>query len=268
MDIACKIKDNSVFLFDSGIGGVTVLDALTALFPDENYIYIADEKYCPYGERGDDFLKERLLQISYFIKKHNPKAVVIACNTASRFKNVFIKVLSCPIFDVITPTVNYVTKIIGDKKVLVLATESTVSGGLYQSEFKKRGVNVDAIACNSFVNYIENRKINCKEFEDYLVKLFTMVKLEDYGIVIYGCTHYGYIDRVIRKFLPCGIKVVECGLPTALSIKESNVFNSFNLVGDHNFESPIVFTTSSATSFKRKLSFYGKKYLNVYRVDM
>lgn len=268
MDVARKIKEDSVFLFDSGIGGITVLDALTALLPDENYIYIADEKYCPYGDRGDDFLKERLMTISYFIKRHNPKAVVIACNTASRFKNVFENALSCPVFDVIMPTVNYVTNFISDKKVVVLATESTINGGMYQSELKKRGVNVDGIACNSFVYYIENGKINCKEFEDYVAKLFSRVKIEDYGTVVYGCTHYGYIDNVIRKFLPCGIMVVECGIPTALSIKESNVFSSFNLVGDVNFKSPIIVTTSAPTLFKRQLSFYGKKYFNVYHVDV
>lgn len=266
MDIACQIKDNSVFLFDSGIGGITVLDELLSYLPHENYVYIADEKYCPYGDRGDDFISERLYDICLFIKNFNPKALIIACNTASRFKNIFYNVLDSPIFDVITPTVEYAKKMYFSKKVLLLATESTVKGSVYQNEFKKLGIYCHGLACNNFVPFIEDLKVNTSDFINYVVKIFSSIELSRFDTVIYGCTHYGFADKVLRKFIKKNVNVVSCAKPVALAF--SDIFGKYLKSETERIKGSVTYlTTGNKSDFLKKLKFYDKLYGNCFSVS-
>lgn len=259
MGITSKIKDNSIFLFDSGIGGVTVLDELLSHLPYENYVYIADEKYCPYGDRGDNFIRARLYDICLYIKNFNPKAIVIACNTASRFKIIFSNVLSCPIFDAISPTVEYAEKMSFSKKVLLLATESTVNGGVYQKEFAKLGIYCYGLACKNFVPFIESLKVNTTDFINYVEKIFSSIEVNSFDTVIYGCTHYGLADSVLRKFIGKNVNVVSCAKPVALTF-----FDNFDKYSELIKGSVTFLTTGNKSDFLKKLKFYDKLYGNCF----
>lgn len=268
MDIIDYAKRNYVAVFDSGLGGLTVLDALISAFPSENFVYFADEKFCPYGNRGDDFLINRLTTICTFLAKMKPKAVVIACNTASRFSYVFDEFFGGKVvFDVIKPTVEYVADVVKARKVLLLATLSTVNGAVYQSEFIKRNIITKAISCSEFVDFIENVNAKRLDFIACVKYELSKVELSDYDTVVYGCTHFGLADGIIRTFLPNNVGIVECGLPTSRLIKKSGVLNDCST--DKPYRGTSVFlTTACAETFKRKLSFYGKPSACVYTVEV
>lgn len=261
-------KSGSVVVFDSGLGGLTVLDVLISAFPSENYVYFADEKFCPYGNRGDGFLINRLKIISNFFATMRPKAVVIACNTASRFRFVFDEIFGESIvFDVINPTVEYVAEVVKAKKVLLLATSSTVNGGVYQSQLKKRNILTTALSCGEFVGFIENGRTGRYDFISCVKETLSQVTLSDYDTVVYGCTHFGFADEVISKFLPKTISVVQCGMPTVRFIKRTGILG--DVLNDvNNCKTPTFLTTTYPKAFKNKLPFYGIRFERVYAVDV
>lgn len=268
MNIIDYAKQNYVAVFDSGLGGLTVLDALITAFPGENFVYFTDEKFCPYGNRGDDFLINRLTTICTFLAKIEPKVVVIACNTASRFRFVFDEFFGeNVVFDVIKPTIGYVADVLKARKVLLLATLSTVSGAVYQSEFRKRNIITKAINCSKFVNYIENVSAKQLDFTVCVRDRLSQVVLSDYDTVIYGCTHFGLADGIIREYLPNNVRIVECGLPTVQLIKKFGVINDCSTDNPYR-GTPVFLTTACVETFKRKLSFYGKPIDCVYSVNV
>ncbi len=208
-------KKPIIGVFDSGIGGITVLKSLIAALPDCDYVYVADEKYCPYGIRGDDFIIQRVEKISAFLNNFNPTLVIVACNTASRFVETAQSELRCRVIDAIFPTVSYLKNVLKSKKVLLLATESTVSGGLYQKLLGSCGIECFPIACNEFVGFVENGLVYEKSFRDVVSKKLRSVEYKSCDTLLYGCTHFGFADKVFKSLFS-GIKnFVECGPPIA-----------------------------------------------------
>lgn len=252
----------SIVVFDSGVGGLTVLNELVKVTPYEDFIYLADEKLCPYGNRTDEFIAERLAKICDYINQFNPNAVVIACNTASRFKNVFQEKLKVPVFDVISPTVTCVKTFLKGEKVLLLATKSTVNGGVYQKALKGNNIFCIAVSCEFFVPYIENLLIESKEFSIRLKELFSCVDFGGFDAVIYGCTHFGLIDDKIKKILNKNCQTFYCGLPTALLVKES-LFGRSTRDFYKKFCKVNYFTTASAESFFKKFNYYSNRLPNL-----
>ncbi len=245
------------------------MDEMLSRFPDRRYIYIADEKNRPYGNREDGFIISRVTKIAEFILRFNPKAVVIACNTASRFRGVFEKYFDKNIVvDVIFPTVNYATNVLYAKSVLLLATESTVRGGLYQKAFQTRKILCDRLSCGEFVNFIEN--VNRDEVEFYRCVKNKLSKFCDrkYDVVIYGCTHFGFADYLLRRFFPSTCKILSCGAPTALVLKELISRDFASTDRKEGLYDVRYFTTSDKRSFENTLVFYDKFYGDVLHVDI
>lgn len=258
-----------ICLFDSGLGGITVLDEFVSALPNENFIYVADEKYCPYGMREDNYIIERIVKITAFLQNFNPKAIVIACNTASRFIDVARNACKCFVLDVISPTANYVAKISETKRVLLLATESTVLGGLYQKYLSQSGIVCDPLACSEFLPFIESAKVFGKQFKDVADKKFKSVDFESYDAVIYGCTHFGLIDSVIRDYLHGRLMTVSCGAPTLDLLKKYLICNNLlNSIFADKCANVQIYTTSKADILKKLLLFYGKNYKNINEISI
>lgn len=257
-----------IILIDSGIGGLTVLKSLLPLMPNENFIYFADQKYCPYGNRKDNYLIIRLCKIAQFINHYNPKLVIIACNTASRFKWTVEKFLTCPVLDVITPTVWYVSKVLKAKNVLILATKSTAKGGAYQTLFAKENVFAKALPCSEFVEKIENMQIYQNEFYRLVDNKLRLTNLQSYDTIIYGCTHFGFADKIFRQFFNENKNIVECGNCVAEFIKS----NKYNAILPHqnfaNSQQIQILTTGDCKKLIKQLDFYSLKYSQISNVEL
>lgn len=246
-----------ICLFDSGLGGLSVLNECLNYFPDEDYLYFADEKFCPYGNRKDDFIIERVKKITKFFSAFNPKAIFIACNTASRFYKMAKTPSNGPIIEILTPTVNYLKTYTKVNNVLVLATKSTKEGGLYQSKLNNVGIFCQVIDCGFIVPYAENLKIEEDNLKKRLLKVFNGINFEKFDAVLYGCTHFSFADSAIKSCLPIPIKVTSSEYCAVNYIKENYEIINFEKEKNKNFRKIKVFTNSEAFSLRRKLNYYG-----------
>ncbi|HNR19364.1 MAG TPA: glutamate racemase [Bacteroidia bacterium] len=221
----------SIGVFDSGIGGLTVLKEFVKLMPDYNYIYLGDNARTPYGNRSFETVYEYTLQCVKKLFEMNCPLVILACNTASAkaLRNIQQKDLSNidsskRVLGVIRPTSEMVGKLSKTKKVGVFATAGTVSSETYPIEIKKffPAVEVFQQACPMLVPLIENNESDMPG-ADYFVKKYCgelMQKDKDIDTVVLGCTHYPILIDKIKAALPLGVNVVSQGEIVAQSLKD------------------------------------------------
>lgn len=182
-------------VFDSGIGGLTVLKSLLDRFPNNEYIYYGDTKNVPYGNKSIEQLKEFSENIINFLLNKDVDIIVIACGTiSSNLSNYLKNKYSIEIIDIITPTINYLNNS-NYNKVGVIATTNTIKSNIFINNVYK---DVKQVECPQFVPIIENKKY---EDLDYYFDLY-LSNLKDRDIVVLGCTHYPIIKERIQQYLP------------------------------------------------------------------
>ncbi|MBP2650181.1 MAG: Glutamate racemase [Firmicutes bacterium] len=220
--------------FDSGIGGITVLYHALRLLPKENYVYYADTLHVPYGEKSKNDVKKYVFEAVEFISQQNIKALVIACNTAT---SVVAKELrdkySFPIIG-IEPAVK--PAIIKEQergtRVLVLATNLT----LKEDKFNKLVTRldnehiVDGLALPGLVGFAEKFEFNENVVLPYLKSQLTSYKLDQYGTVVLGCTHFPFYKDMLKKLLPKTVDIIDGGIGTAENLKR--ILEKTNQVND------------------------------------
>lgn len=212
--------NNSIGIFDSGLGGISVLNRCINLMPNESFIYFADKKNAPYGDKTKDEIVNLMIDVmdNIFIP-NNVKAVVIACNTAT---NATIDILRAKYnIDIIgtEPAIKPAIKQCPfDKKTIVLATESTINSDRFKN--KLESLNSDkciSIGCSGLVELIESNK---KEFiKEYLKCKFKETSLDDIDSVVLGCTHYPFIQDDIKDALNKDVKFFDGGEGVARRLK-------------------------------------------------
>ena len=151
-------QNSPIGIFDSGLGGLTVLKSLETILPNESFIYFGDTAHVPYGTKSAETVIRYSQHIMDFFQKHETKAVVIACNTASAVAFQHLQSLyNIPLFDVVTPSVEFAINHTKNKNIGVVGTFSTIYSNAYTKMFQKlgSGCNVKEIACPLFVPIIE-----------------------------------------------------------------------------------------------------------------
>ena len=206
-----------IVLIDSGVGGLTVLKSIVQRLPNQKYIYIADNAYFPYGTKTFEQLRCRLQQLACFVKTLSPKAVVIACNTASVHCDVFQSSLQCPVVDVITPTCAKVLTSTQNKKVCLLATDATICSQRYQQILCGSGVQVIGVPCSDFVPIVELGQLDTTQAIVVVQNKLQPFVQYDFDTVILGCTHFGLLQKQISQVL--GVrKYIQCAQATAQAL--------------------------------------------------
>ena len=233
-----------IALFDSGVGGLTVLKSVMELLPCENYLYFADNGYFPYGTKSYADLRLRLAKLLNFMENFNPKVVVIACNTASLYVEYLQNLTNITIVDVISPTCKHVEIVTMNKKVCLLATDATVQSQKYQQILQKVDVEVVAVPCSNFVPIAEGGVCDRNAMQTIYQQLQPIAKL-DFDTVILGCTHFGLIEKPIFNVL--GVRnYVQCGNPTANALFD--VLQNSNLLSNATKGGLNIFTTGKTES--------------------
>ena len=182
----------AIGVFDSGLGGLTVLKYLLKFFPDENFIYLGDLAHLPYGNKSKNNIINYSLKCAKFLESKNVKAIVIACNTASACAYKAIKEqVAAPVFDVITPCIKKIS-LSDNKEIIILGTEQTIQSGTYSKLIKKinNKIIVHNKACPLFVPIVEEGLEGssiANQIIDYYLKDIKVQKVET---LILGCTHY------------------------------------------------------------------------------
>lgn len=235
-------------IFDSGIGGVTVLKEITKLLPNEDYTYYSDSKNNPYGDKNDEeIIKICDKIVSNFINQ-KCKAIVIACNTASAkaAKNLREKYPQIPII-AIEPAYKMVHDFSYDKVTLVMATKGTIESEKFHKLYNKYDNHKTYLmACPGLADIIEEG--NKEKIKEYLE-----INLKEYvgkvHNVVLGCTHYPLIQKDIKEVL--GEVEFFNGAPSlAKHLKE--VLEEKDLISDSQNRGIVEFTDSSNSEFKRK----------------
>ncbi|MDD6272228.1 MAG: glutamate racemase [bacterium] len=196
-------NENYIGIFDSGIGGLKTLEEIRKILPNENYLYYADSKNNPYGEKEEKELYDITKRIVSRLLNHNVKLIIIACNTATtkcikKLRNEF----SNTIFIGTEPAV----KIACDndyKNILVMATPTTIDSErmhILIDNNKKENQSITLLKCDKLANAIEQN--NQKEIDIILKNIFKDKKNNNYDSIVLACTHYPYIKNKIQKIFP------------------------------------------------------------------
>lgn len=191
-------------IFDSGMGGLSVLHTARKLLPHEHFIYYADENHVPYGEKSKEEIVGFVDEIIRFMIAHDAKAIVIACNTAtSAAVKLMRQKYSLPIIGM-EPAVKKAIDLYGNRKVLVCATPITVKGEkmIKLVERVDKEHLVDLVALPGLVRFAEKQEFEGEAVLSYLQEALSYFDLSQYGSLVLGCTHFNYFKDSFQKIMP------------------------------------------------------------------
>lgn len=218
------LSDKPIGIFDSGLGGLTVVKAVLEHMPDENIIYLGDSLNVPYGEKTSGQITEFVFRNTEFLLKHGVKAVAIACNTAdATSRGKLMQCYSLPIIGVISPASHKAAELTKNKKVGVIATSTAVNSGAYERTIKSylSDCEVFSVAAPKLVPLVEAGKIHKEDtemiqaLEEYLMPL----KRKGIDTLVLGCTHYPLVYDLVKDMLP-DINIVSSGTSSLGSLRE------------------------------------------------
>lgn len=209
--------ERPIGVFDSGVGGLTVLKALRAKMPHQDFIYLGDTARVPYGRKPKEMVEQFAYGISHFLRDQGVQAVVIACNTASAAALPQLRdKIDLPIWGVIKPGVEAARRITRSGHIGVIGTKGTVNSGAYQRRLEALGLTVWAQACPMFVHLVEEGLIDSPE-ANVLAQLY-LSDLAQYPTVdtlILGCTHYPMLKAMVARVVGAEVQLVDSAEVTA-----------------------------------------------------
>ena len=218
----CK-KNAPIGVFDSGVGGLTVVREITRQLPEENIVYFGDTARVPYGSKSKENIIRFSEQIIRFLLTKEVKAIVIACNTASALALDAVRdEFDVPILGVVVPGARAAVEATHNGKIGVIGTDATVHSHVYTKEIQKMksNVTVQEKACPLFVPLVE------EGFKDHAVTgeiidhYLSSMRGSEIDTMILGCTHYPLLRSRIRTYMGDNIQIVNPAYETAMDLKK------------------------------------------------
>jgi len=249
-------------LFDSGLGGLTVLRELKRLLPHENAIYLGDTGRLPYGNRSKEAILRFSLENSSFLIEQGIKLLIVACHTASSIALQTLQdTLPIPVLGVVAPGVFRVLQTTQTNEIAILGTASTIASGAHALQIKalRADVCVHPIACPLFVPLVEEGFADHVTAEMIAHHYLDPLQKHPIDTVLLACTHYPLLERILKNVLGPNISLVE---PAAACIEEVRSFlASRKLLTDQTHNGSYLFySTESPDKFQRHASlFFGSK---------
>lgn len=219
-----KPMDTSpIGVFDSGLGGLTVLKEIMALLPDEDTVYFGDSGRAPYGTKSHDTIVKFALQDMHFLQEHRVKAIVIACNTASAHAFDSIREeAGVPVLEVIGPGARAAAAATRNGRIGIIGTQATVDSGVYHravDSLTPLGVVIHQQACPLFVGLAEEgwweNDIARRVAAEYLAPL----RRADVDTLVLGCTHYPLLKKVIAEVMGPSVRLIDSASEVARATK-------------------------------------------------
>lgn len=223
-------RNSAIGVFDSGLGGLTVVKEIIKLLPNEDTVYLGDTARVPYGTRSNEIIKKFSEEDVKFLLGKKVKCIVIACHTSSAVAGSYLKnkFPNIPIFDVVTPVLKSLKE--SKKKIGVIGTRATINSGVY-SKLNR----IVQIPCPLFVPFIEEGETRGKLIESLVKKYIGNLKM---NTLVLACTHYPIIKDVIRKVL-FNTELINPGVLVAEKLKsylsENNLLNNQGSFGQRNY---------------------------------
>ena len=249
-------------IFDSGIGGLTVANAISKLLPNEQIIYFGDTAHLPYGDKSPELIHSFVKNISQFLlKKEACKSVIIACNTASATSYEFLRDRhkgSYPIINVIDPIIEAIAKDDDLNNVGLIATKTTIESGVYQEKMSRRNPNIEMnfLATPLLAPMIEEGfsrdKISHTIIENYL----SHPKFKNIDALILGCTHYVLIKDEINDFFKGRVKLFDS--TDLLALKLKRILKKEGLLSQSKLNTNKFYVSDLTAGFKESASRFYK----------
>ena len=213
--------DKPIGIFDSGVGGLSIAKAIQQKLPSENLLYIADQKFSPYGEQLQPMIAERCNKIVNYLVKQDCKAVVVACNTAT--VNTIQQLRqhhSIPIIGV-EPGIKPAAESSRSGTIGVLATRQTLASNSFQQLTKcfSEHVKIETQACPDFVELVENNDLNSPKAKATSRKYLEPLLERNADHIVLGCTHYSFLSETIEMVLPRRAVIIDTAVPVAAELE-------------------------------------------------
>ncbi len=229
-------NEKPIGLFDSGVGGTTIWKEVVTLMPNENTLFLADNKNAPYGEKSKDEIIVLCENNTEFLLEKDVKIVVVACNTGTTNAISHLRAKYKIPFIGIEPAIKPAGFQSVTKKVGVLATKGTLSSELFLKTsddlVKNNGIRIVEKIGEGLVDLIENGQMESPEMLELLQKYLLPMVEEGIDHLVLGCTHYPYLLPQIQKIIPETIKVIDSGYAVAKQtqniLKQHNLLNLFD----------------------------------------
>ena len=266
-------------VFDSGYGGLTILQKMRELLPDYDYLYLGDNARAPYGSRSFDVVYEFTWQAVQYLFNQGCPLVILACNTASAKALRTIQQVNLPLYGdanrvlgVIRPTVEILDALSLTKHIGVLGTSGTISSNSYQLEIEKLSphIHVTTEACPMWVPLVENNEFHSEGADYFIAKHLDAILTRDADIdtLVLGCTHYPLLLNKIKENLSPNIQVISQGEYVAQSLKDyllrhQDMDQRISKEGDCKF-----ITTESAERFNESASVFLNTSIDAKRITL
>lgn len=211
---------STIGVFDSGVGGLTVLEALRRRMPHHDFVYLGDTARVPYGRKPPEMVVEFALGIAGFLCRQGIDRLVVACNTASAVALGELEArCPVPVWGVIDPGVAATTRVTRTGSVGVIGTKGTIGSGAYQRLLQSGGLRVWAQACPMLVHVVEEGLAESAEAE--LMVRHYLAGRPDIDTLILGCTHYPLLRAAIQRIVGEEVTLVDSAEATAEAVSRS-----------------------------------------------
>ncbi|MDP2158691.1 MAG: glutamate racemase [Nitrospirota bacterium] len=214
-------RQRPIGIFDSGIGGLTVLKEILDKLPSENTIYLGDTARVPYGSRSPETVTRYSFENTRFLSSKNVKILVIACNTASSVSlSAVRKSFPVPVVGVIEPGARAAAAATKKKRIGVIGTEATVRSGSYTMAIQAIDPSIDVfgIPCPLFVPLVEEGWTDGQITEMVADRYLADMRKKDIDTLVLGCTHYPLLKHVFSKIMGNNVTLIDSAIETACEI--------------------------------------------------
>ncbi len=215
------MNTHPIAVFDSGLGGLTVLRALRGRLPQEDFFYFADTRYLPYGDRPEAFIRERGVRIAEGLAARGAKALVVACNTATAAAAEAIRAaVPLPVV-ALEPGVKPAVALSASGVVGVMATTRTLASERFQRLVSSHAGTVRVLAqpCPGLADAIEAEGADSATVDALLARFVAPLAAAGADVVVLGCTHYPWVAEAIARRLPPGTRLLDTGEAVARQLE-------------------------------------------------
>lgn len=251
-------------IFDSGVGGLTVVQEIQDMLPEENIVYFGDTARVPYGTKSRETITKFSVENVEFLMEKDVKLVLVACNTASSLSLDFLKrCFRVPIIGVIEPGAKGAIRSTRNKRIGVIGTNATISSGSYEKAIRKIDprISVASRSCPLFVPLVEEGWLQGPVTRDIASTYLAPLKKSGIDTLIMGCTHYPLLLKVIRDVMGRKVVLIDSAKEVAKEAKiildSTGLLNSSGRRPGHSFfvsDEPSRFVAVAERFLKKKIS--------------
>ncbi|HPX43957.1 MAG: glutamate racemase [Bacteroidales bacterium] len=268
--IPSPVNEQPIGIFDSGVGGLTVANAIKQILPGESLVYFGDTAHLPYGDKSAEAIRYYSGKITEFLLGHNAKVILVACNSASAsafdsLREEFSDRVH--LIDVIDPVVDYLSSK-NFRKIGVIGTKRTISSGAYDSKIRERipGTQLVSMATPMLVPMIEEGFI-FDDISNAIIRTYLSNEaLKDIEALILGCTHYPIIRNQISRFFNFNIEVVDSARIVSMILRDTLEKN--NLINDSGNVRDEFFISDYTPYFEKIAKMFFEGEINLRKADI